>query len=1254
MFEKTLTDVVKGIRASKRDTALYISQCIAEIKTEIHSNDTYVKANALQKLTFLHMMGYSMNWASFATIEVMSAPRFAHKRVGYLAASQGFTQHTEVILLTTNLLKKELRGAVGGKGVYEAGLAINCIANIVTEDLATDLLPELTNLTQHPQPYLRKKAILCLYKVFLKYPQGLRLTFARLQQCLDDPNPAVVSCAVNVITELSDKNPRNYLSLAPAFFKLLTESSNNWMLIKVVKLLGSLVPEEPRLARKLLEPLAKIVQQTQAKSLLYEAVHTITLCLPYCRKADGSMPAIVPEIVTLCAQTLRTFVKEPDQNLKYLGLVGFGSLMKSHPKVLSASEYRHLILACLNDKDVTIRTRALDLLPGLVTRKHLVDLVSQLLEHVPNATGPYRLHLVAQLIAICKQDKYGLVADFGWYLDVLLRLAHNSSLSAHAELLRAQILDVTLRVLPVRPHAVAQCMQVLVKEEASDANCESNNGEMEGDNLLGDNGRGKNIMPAVLPAIAWIVGEYADLIAQVELTADVLDSCKGKYHALIHSLTWPWHTQRLPTTTQKVYVQASLKVLAAASSSSSLASKAELEACVQTLHAHLPIFTQSTDVEVVERAFTGLQLLKSLGLHSSAIPGLAALESDSDDDGPTADLLGLDGNAPITTKPTLLKSSDTSLASKVKKASPMLNYLLKPSAMKPIGVKAQRKKRSNPLGHKIDLDAPSELSIFSDLIDQELSERTAVTSLESVSFTQQKPRRVEEIKAPVTAFSNTMEAPVMQGFGSDDVNMGNVGSGSFQKPITTASIGSTARQRHGDPFYLDSKPSNEGEMEIDNKLSAIQLDDSDEDSPKKNKKVKKKKLSKKDDVNLWDVGLGTPSMVGSSAPPTIYDSADDEEDTGAMSQQRRAKEYDHLARIDLTTPLREDEVMPERKHRTVDPSVAAAAPNQSSKKPKKNKKKSKKKDSEQRASVSTEFDLLDLGGFGGSPAPSLPLSTPMSGTNNSISNAFDDLLTLSMSTPTAQSQSAQKASFTAPNSEQNAATESSKLWSKASLKLSKQSGVMNWSMVRLLYRIEWKPPSNNFSVVVVFRLKNSTSQSLSGVVLHLNSGQSVQFPSAAPGATVDSQVAGPLPLTNPDQSSEQKGSLSCNDSTVPFKMALPATAFLSPVGGLALDKVAQELSSGIWASASAKIECPPGVPPALICGAVQGFFQAAPVQNSSTENSWAFAATSMATGAQIRIFLKLKGDICKVEIRCTSPSLGTELASDAKRCVLQA
>jgi len=124
------------------------------------------------------MMGYNMSWASFATIEVMSSPRFAHKRIGYLAASQAFTQDTDVILLTTNTLKKELRGAIGPSmnGVYEAGVAINCLSNIVTEDLARELLSDITNLTLHPQPYLRKKAILCLLKMFMKYQQALSET----------------------------------------------------------------------------------------------------------------------------------------------------------------------------------------------------------------------------------------------------------------------------------------------------------------------------------------------------------------------------------------------------------------------------------------------------------------------------------------------------------------------------------------------------------------------------------------------------------------------------------------------------------------------------------------------------------------------------------------------------------------------------------------------------------------------------------------------------------------------------------------------------------------------------------------------------------------------------------------------------------------------------------------------------------------------------------------------------------------------
>ena len=48
-----------------------------------------------------------------------------------------------------------------------------------------------------------------------KLPEALVPVFPRLRECLDDPDPAVVACTVNVLTELATDNPKGYLGLAP-------------------------------------------------------------------------------------------------------------------------------------------------------------------------------------------------------------------------------------------------------------------------------------------------------------------------------------------------------------------------------------------------------------------------------------------------------------------------------------------------------------------------------------------------------------------------------------------------------------------------------------------------------------------------------------------------------------------------------------------------------------------------------------------------------------------------------------------------------------------------------------------------------------------------------------------------------------------------------------------------------------------------------------------------------------------------------
>ena len=47
IFQKNLQDLVKGIRNHKRDLSLYISQAVAEIKTELKSTDLFSKAEAV-------------------------------------------------------------------------------------------------------------------------------------------------------------------------------------------------------------------------------------------------------------------------------------------------------------------------------------------------------------------------------------------------------------------------------------------------------------------------------------------------------------------------------------------------------------------------------------------------------------------------------------------------------------------------------------------------------------------------------------------------------------------------------------------------------------------------------------------------------------------------------------------------------------------------------------------------------------------------------------------------------------------------------------------------------------------------------------------------------------------------------------------------------------------------------------------------------------------------------------------------------
>ncbi|CAH8590243.1 unnamed protein product [Schistosoma intercalatum] len=436
-------------------------------------------------------------WAVFNIVEVMSSQKFTFKRIGYLAASQSFHSGTDVLMLATNLIRKDLMSC----NLYDAGIALSGVACFINPDLATDLYSDILSLMNSPKPYLRKKAVLLLYKVFLNYPEALRICFPQLKDKLDDPDPGVQSAAVNVICELARKNPKNYLSLSPIFFKLMTTSSNNWVLIKIIKLFGTLTPLEPRLGKKLIGPLTNLIHSTSAMSLLYECINTVVAVLISISSGIPSHQASIQ----LCVQKLRILIEDSDQNLKYLGLLAMRKILLYHPQ--SVQPHKDLILGCLDDKDESIRLRALDLLHGMVSKTNLMDIVKHLMIHIGNSSSGlhYRNELLSKVVYICSQDNYRNVTSFEWYVTVLVELASIDGIR-NGELLAAQLMDVSIRVPTVRTFCVEQ-MAILLDISQS----------------LTSGGK-QNAIQETLRAAAWICGEYADSLNNPEQTLNSLVS----------------------------------------------------------------------------------------------------------------------------------------------------------------------------------------------------------------------------------------------------------------------------------------------------------------------------------------------------------------------------------------------------------------------------------------------------------------------------------------------------------------------------------------------------------------------------------------------------------------------------------------------------------------------------------------------------------------------------------------------------------
>ncbi|GAV80573.1 Adaptin_N domain-containing protein [Cephalotus follicularis] len=507
LFQRTLEDLIKGIRLQLMGESSFISKAIEEIRREIKSTDLSTKSIALHKLTYLNSIhAQDMSWAAFHAVEVLSSHCFAHKKVGYLAISQSFSESTPVLLLITNQLRKDLSST----NEFEVGLALECLSRIATVDLARDLTPEVFTLLGTSKVFVRKKAVAVVLRVFGKYPDAVRVCFKRLVENLETSDQRIVSAVVGVFCELALNAPRSYLPLAPEFYRILVDSKNNWILIKVLKIFAKLAALEPRLAKRVVEPVCEHMRRTGAKSLMFECIRTVVSSL------SEYEPALKLAVMKICE-----FLVDDDPNLKYLGLHALSIAAPKH--LWAVLENKEVVIKSLSDVDPNVKLESLRLVMAMVSESNVVEISRVLVNYALKSDPEFCNKILGSILSTCCSNLYEVINDFDWYVSLLEEMSRIPHCQKGEEI-ESQLIDIGMRVKDVRPELVRVSRDLLIDPA-----------------LLGN-----PFLHRILSAAAWVSGEY------VEFSRNPIE--------LMEALLQP-RTSLLPPSIMATYIQASFKVI---------------------------------------------------------------------------------------------------------------------------------------------------------------------------------------------------------------------------------------------------------------------------------------------------------------------------------------------------------------------------------------------------------------------------------------------------------------------------------------------------------------------------------------------------------------------------------------------------------------------------------------------------------------------------------------------------------------------
>lgn len=467
----SLRSFIKSVRKAKTiaDERLAVRKELAAIRTAFRDAqlDNNSRRINISKLVYLYIIGEKTHFGQVECLKLLASARFADKRLGYLATLLLLDENHEVLTLLTNLLDNDMQHP----NAFIVALALCCLGNVALPELSRDLYTNVEKIIGSSNAYLRKKALFVAAKLVHKDPDLAEVFAPRLPHLVADKLVGPLLGALRLVQSVYEYSPAHrpeLVALIPAVVSHLKRVSTSgympdydvhgivdpFLQVLLLSTIRIIAQDDPH---QYLEQINDILTQVASNDLannsgravLYECVKTI-FAIP----SDQSLRI-------LAVNLLGKFLSSRDNNTRYVALDTLLTVVPHEP--VAVQRHRQTIVACLNDGDISIRRRALELSFAILNENNIRVLVREILSYLESSLDTdLKPFVTAQLTVAAAR----YAPNEKWHFDTMIRMLKTAGNYVTADIISNILaLIIQCKDTELKKHIVGRLLSLCLEDD---------------------------------------------------------------------------------------------------------------------------------------------------------------------------------------------------------------------------------------------------------------------------------------------------------------------------------------------------------------------------------------------------------------------------------------------------------------------------------------------------------------------------------------------------------------------------------------------------------------------------------------------------------------------------------------------------------------------------------------------------------------------------------------------------------------------